>query len=116
MRSAPSMRPWYWISCGCLALLALLAASSLARAHVRSQSFSSWTVREGSVRLVFSVPVLEATRLAASPGPGADLGGLLRAHLASRVPEDNRFGAALLQPLDRPQKWSGDGRAEPPVA
>jgi hypothetical protein len=70
---------------GALVLVALVLVASPARAHTRSQSFSTWDVRAGDVAGVFQVSAVEATRLAAAAGAAADLGALLRAHLAATV-------------------------------
>jgi hypothetical protein len=66
------------------ALAAVLAASLLAfdaLAHERSQSFSSWRLHADELRVVFSVPAREATRLAAEGDPELPLEALLARHL-----------------------------------
>jgi len=74
------------VRCALLALVAVALGIALpARAHTRSQSFSTWKVHGGDVVAVFTVPALEATRLAASDDAAADLGALVREHLAERV-------------------------------
>ncbi|MBI3248474.1 MAG: HupE/UreJ family protein [Deltaproteobacteria bacterium] len=54
-------------------------------AHTRSQSFSSWYIHDGQVRLSFSVQSLEATRLGALEDKAADLNEVLVRHLASHL-------------------------------
>lgn len=64
--------------------LALWLVSGAARAHTRSQSFSTWDGRAEDVRVVFSVPAMEVTRL--EPQASAlGLDDVLAAHLAAHL-------------------------------
>ena len=74
-----------WLAVAGVALLATISVGSPARAHTRSQSFSTWDVRAGDVVAVFSVPALEVARLSASAGEATDLAGVLRAQLSGRL-------------------------------
>jgi len=71
-----------------------------ARAHTRSQSFSTWDVRGAEVTAVFSAPAVEATRLGWSGGD-AGLAGAYAAHLAARVSVE-RGGARCSASVPRP--------------
>lgn len=66
-------------------LAADLVFACLAAAHTRSQSFSSWHIQDGRVRLAFSVQSLEATRLGVLEQDALDLNTLLVNHLAPRI-------------------------------
>lgn len=73
-----------------LATSAAFAAGNVgpmpARAHSRSQSYSTWTVADGGdVRLSFSVAAREVTRLAAVYGDRIGLNELMATHLARQV-------------------------------
>ncbi len=68
-----------------LVALALLAAPGSARAHTRSQSFSTWDVRGGDVVAIFSAPVYEATRLVPLAPDAGNLDAMLRDHLAAQI-------------------------------
>ncbi len=74
-----------WIGVGLLALAIGLVVVAPASAHTRSQSFSVWHLKDGQVRLSFSVQSLEATRLGLIEGDILDLNELLVKHLASRI-------------------------------
>ena len=63
-------------------LLALPALSPDARAHTRSQSFSTWTVGADTVQGVFQVDAYRATQLTETP---QDLNALLRDYLKKTV-------------------------------
>lgn len=66
-----------------LVVLVLLAWSiAPASAHVRSQSFSSWTVSENTLEGVYQVDAYRVTQLSETP---EDLAGLLSRHLDARV-------------------------------
>lgn len=80
--------------------LVLVMLAGAARAHTRSQSFSTWDVRGGEVTAVFSAPAVEATRLGSSAGD-ADLAGAFAAHLAARVSVE-RGGAPCSASAPRP--------------
>jgi hypothetical protein len=54
-------------------------------AHTRSQSFSSWYIHDGQVRLSFSVQALEATRLGLLEEGISELSDVLVQHLASNL-------------------------------
>jgi hypothetical protein len=54
-------------------------------AHTRSQSFSSWYIHDGQVRLSFSVQALEATRLGLLENETSELSAALVHHLASNI-------------------------------
>lgn len=62
-----------------------LAFACLAAAHTRSQSFSSWHLQDGRVRLTFSVQSLEATRLGVLEHNALNLNTLLVNHLIPRI-------------------------------
>ena len=68
-----------------LAVAVGLVVAHPAFAHTRSQSFSSWYIKAGQVRMSFTVRALEATRLGLLEGGTADLNELLVKHLASRI-------------------------------
>ncbi len=75
-------------ACALLSIAILCSAAVLAgpaAAHTRSQSFSSWRVREGNVRVVFSVSAFEATRLLALDERAGSLDETLLAHLAEKL-------------------------------
>ncbi len=74
-----------WIGVGLLALTIGLVVAVPVSAHTRSQSFSFWHIKDGQVRLSFSVQSLEATRLGLIEGDISDLNELLVKHLASRI-------------------------------
>jgi hypothetical protein len=55
------------------AALAILSPSQRACAHIRSETYSSWVITGSTIYLTFTVPQIEAQRIA-SPGealPGA---------------------------------------------
>src|SRR5882762_2421127 len=79
------MSEYRWIGVGLLAVAIGLAVTDPAFAHTRSQSFSSWYIRDGQVWLSFTVQSLEATRLGLIEGDATDLNELLVKHLASRI-------------------------------
>ncbi len=68
------------------AALAILSPSQRAFAHIRSETYSSWVINGSSIYLTFTVPQIEAQRIA-SPGqttPGArELGAYLGRHLVA---------------------------------
>jgi hypothetical protein len=64
------------------ALPAWLLSAGAAQAHTRSESHSSWQINGAEVHLQFTVPDLEAKRLATADGPGdAALPAYLATHL-----------------------------------
>lgn len=65
-----------------LALVLAVVFLCPAEAHVRSQSFSSWTVSGNTLEGVYQVDAYRVTQLSETP---ADLAGLLVAHLDGRV-------------------------------
>jgi len=65
-----------------LVLVLLALGARPAEAHVRSQSFSSWTVSGHTIEGVYQVDAYRVTQLSERP---ADLAGLLLAHLDGRV-------------------------------
>jgi hypothetical protein len=69
----------------CLCVLAVVAFAAPAAAHQRSQSRSSWHIRDDEIRMTFSVQALEVTRLAAAGGADLSLDRLLLAHLADSL-------------------------------
>lgn len=73
------------LTAGLLALAALIVAPQPVAAHTRSQSFSSWHIQDGQVRLSFSVQSLEATRLGLEDGLALDLNALLVKHLSTHI-------------------------------
>jgi hypothetical protein len=66
--------------------LAILSPSQRVCAHIRSETYSSWVINGSSIYLTFTVPRIEAQRIA-SPGqatPGArELGAYLGRHLVA---------------------------------
>ena len=66
------------------ALLTALAAAD-ARAHTRSQSFSSWRLHDGDLAGVYTVSANEATRLGAADDPSLPLEALLARELEETV-------------------------------
>jgi hypothetical protein len=66
-------------------LVVVLFAAVPALAHTRSQSFSSWRIREGRVEMTYSVTAREATRIPAGPSGRFDLGSRLVEHLRPRI-------------------------------
>jgi hypothetical protein len=75
-RGAPAQRA-LWAIC------AVFVGSGGAQAHTRSESHSSWQIAGPVVRLQFTVPDLEARRLA--PGGGDPSNEALAAYLAARL-------------------------------
>ena len=70
----------------CLVLFLHGIGAGAARAHTRSQSFSTWHVAlDGDVRVSFSVAAREVTRLRAVGGERLELGALMAAHLARHL-------------------------------
>jgi hypothetical protein len=94
-----SMRDWS--ATGLLVLTISFMFATPATAHTRSQSFSAWSLRDGQVRLSFSVQSLEATRLGLIEGSGFTLDGLLVKHLASHLTV--RAGAEPCRTVTGPQ-------------
>jgi hypothetical protein len=90
-----------WIGVGLLAVAIGLVVVAPAPAHMRSQSFSFWSIKDGQVWLSFSVQALEATRLGLIEGAAADLNELLVAHLASHL--FVRVGAESCRTVSGPQ-------------
>ena len=89
------------------ALLALTMAMGCvvpAGAHTRSQSFSSWYIQDGEVRVTFSVLAREATRLPPMEGSLHDLDELLLSHLATTMGVEKKMSsdvkAGLLAPYN----------------
>ena len=72
-----------WAGVLALAMGMLLAEAAIA--HTRSQSFSSWRIRDRQVRMIFTVKSVEARRLSAVEGAIPDLDALLLAHLTPRI-------------------------------
>jgi hypothetical protein len=70
---------------GCAAVLLIALAAADARAHTRSQSFSSWRLHGGDLAAVYTVSSAEATRLAAADDPTLAPGALLVRELAETV-------------------------------
>ncbi len=70
---------------GVLALALGMLLAEAATAHTRSQSFSSWRIRDRQVRMIFTVKSLEARRLSAVEGAIPDLDAQLLAHLTPRI-------------------------------
>jgi HupE / UreJ protein len=63
----------------------LLTHSLMTLAHSRSQSFSTWTIESGSVRLLFTVKSREVTRLPPLEGNITELDQLLKTHLQNSI-------------------------------
>lgn len=87
-----ALYPWSWLQFAraswwtlLFVSLSALVLAAPASAHTRSQSFSSWHIHEGQVRLSFSVPALEATRLGLLEDGIAELSEVLVQHLASNI-------------------------------
>jgi hypothetical protein len=76
-------------------------AAGAASAHTRSQSFSSWRILGGDVRVTFSVTSLETTRLAAVESEAYELEELLTAHLGRRL--SARAADAPCPPIGTPR-------------
>src|SRR5262249_46580658 len=74
-----------WVGIGLLTVAIGLVIADPALAHTHSQSFSSWYIQDGQIRLSFSVQSLEPTRLGLIEGNPSDLNELLVKHLASRI-------------------------------
>jgi hypothetical protein len=70
--------------CALWVLLGLLAALPCAEAHTRSESHSAWQVAGAGVRVQFTVPDLEARRLA-TPGSADPSDLVLAAYLAAHL-------------------------------
>jgi hypothetical protein len=68
-----------------LIFFAWLASLSTAQAHNRSQSFSTWRIDGGDVRVVFTVAAREVTRLPENERGSKDLSERLLAHMAPRL-------------------------------
>jgi len=79
------MSRYRWIRIGLLTAAIGLVIADTAFAHTRSQSFSSWYIKDGQVWLSFTVQSLEVTRLGLIEGDAADLNELMVKHLASRI-------------------------------
>jgi hypothetical protein len=77
-----------------------------ASAHTRSQSFSSWYIHGGQIRLSFTVQALEVTRLGLLE-EGTDLNQLLTQHLMSNVTV--RAGQEPCDMAARPQTRAARG-------
>jgi HupE/UreJ protein len=75
---------WSW-GIGFLILALGLMVADPAAAHTRSQSFSSWHIEDGQVRLSFSVQSLEVTRLGLMENDSFALDKLLVKHLTPRI-------------------------------
>lgn len=89
-----------WIRGGFLTLGISIGLAASATAHTRSQSFSSWYIRDGEVRLSFSVQSLEATRLGLIEDASLALDELLVKHLASHIAV--RVGGAACRTVTGP--------------
>jgi hypothetical protein len=63
----------------------LLMLSSIASAHTRSESFSSWELDELTVRVTFTVPAREATRVPWAGATQPDLAGHLARYLEDKL-------------------------------
>src|SRR5262245_21617719 len=73
------------IGAGLLTLSFCLVLAAPANAHTRSQSFSSWHLRNGEVRMSFSIQSLQATRLGLVEEGTLSLSELLVQHLRSSI-------------------------------
>lgn len=69
----------------CAAGLWVVLAAGDARAHTRSQSFSSWSLHGSDLAVVYTVASAEATRLAAADDPSLPLDALLADELGQTV-------------------------------
>jgi hypothetical protein len=92
------LRDWIGIGLCTLGISGVLATP--ATAHTRSQSFSSWYMQDGEVRLSFSVQSLEATRLGLVEDSALALDELLVKHLSSRIAV--RVGSAACRTVTGP--------------
>ena len=83
-----------------------LVFACLVAAHTRSQSFSSWHMQDGRVRLTFSVQALEATRLGFIEDTVFDLNTLLVNHLTPRIAVrvDGEACHTIIEPQTRPAR------------
>jgi len=73
------------IQVGVLALAIGMVFADSASAHTRSQSFSSWRIQNGQVRLTFTIQSLEASRLLLVEGGFPDIDAQLIAHVTPRI-------------------------------
>jgi hypothetical protein len=92
-----------------LASLLLLAFAGTALAHTRSQSFSTWTVADRTVRGVFQVDAYRATQLTEEP---QDLNRLLHDHLARTIAVTQAGAPCLLKQERALTAGRGDLRVE----
>ncbi|HUE10619.1 MAG TPA: HupE/UreJ family protein [Steroidobacteraceae bacterium] len=72
------------VRCALWALLGLVTGTPGAQAHTRSESHSAWQITGPSVRVQFTVPDLEARRLA-TPGSADPSDAVLAAYLAANL-------------------------------
>jgi hypothetical protein len=96
----------WWVKSGFITLACGLVCISQAAAHTRSQSFSSWYIQGGQVRLSFSVQALEATRLGLVEGDTLTLAELLVQHLTPRiiVSAEGKACHTVIGPQPRPAR------------
>ncbi len=89
MTASKYLRPSVWKFLALVVLLVGYLSSNSALAHTRSQSFSSWWIQDTqagqSLRCVFSVRSLEATRLGLIEKNSFDLDTILVQHLTPRI-------------------------------
>ncbi len=81
----PMTRPMIRLLTRLLTALVLLGAASPALAHVRSETHSAWQIAGGEVKMTFTVPDLEAKRLAppsALPPSGQVVAAYLSKHIS----------------------------------
>jgi hypothetical protein len=83
-RAAPPAWGWF------VGLLVILALSTPACAHTRSETHSTWDIAGTSVRVTFTVPDLEARRLAVGGQPPGD--AALGAFIAGRIGASSKGG------------------------
>lgn len=69
----------------CVVTVLTLSFAACAEAHNRSQSFSSWTISDEKLEMVFTVKAREVTRLPPLEGELQSLEALLLAHLQHNI-------------------------------
>jgi hypothetical protein len=87
-----------WATALCLTVLSVLGGSSLAAAHVRSESHSVWEINGANIDLVMTIPKVESQRLNPT-GPQVD-DAVLEKYLADRVfPLTNTVRCPVVPPI-----------------
>jgi hypothetical protein len=73
------------LACGALAVGVLLGASSLARAHDRGTSYSTWVIRDATVHVSVRLTELDLSRYPWGSTPGAGRDDMLRRYLPANL-------------------------------